>query len=59
MLPNEFWEEDDCYRDQKFYTAFCILEVACSDYVAGVMLERQKVLNWACTAFYYSLVHAA
>ena len=59
MRPNEFWESNDRYRDQKFYTAFCILASACSDYTAGIKLKRQNNLNWACTALYYSLVHAA
>ena len=58
MLPNEFWESADCYRDQKFYTVFCMLVSACSDYAIGVKLKRQKCLNWACTSFYYSMVHA-
>lgn len=57
--PNEFWESNDRCRDQKFYTAFCILVSACSDYAAGMKLKRQHNLNWACTALYYSLVHAA
>ena len=58
MLPKDFWESSDRYRDQKFYTAFCILEAACSDYAVSVKLRRQNSLNWACTASYYSLVHA-
>lgn len=57
-MPDEFWESADCYRDQKFYTAFCMLVSACSDYAIGVKLKRQKCLNWACTSFYYSMVHA-
>ncbi len=57
--PNEFWESNDRYRDEKFYTAFCILVSACSDYAAGIKLKRQNNLNWACTVLYYSLVHAA
>jgi len=59
VRPNEFWESDDRCRDQKFYTAFCILASACSDYAAGIKLKRQNNLNWACTVLYYSLVHAA
>lgn len=57
--PNEFWESNDRCRDQKFYTAFCILVSACSDYAAGIKLKRDNNLNWACTALYYSLLHAA
>ena len=59
MRPDEFWELNDRYRDQKFYTAFCILASACSDYAVGVSLQRQNKLNWACTVLYYSLVHGA
>lgn len=59
MLPNDYWESNDERRDQKFYASFCMLEAACSDYAIGVKLKRQKCLNWACTAFYYSMVHAA
>lgn len=57
--PNEFWDCSDTHRDQKFYTAFCMLVAACSDYATGVKLQRQKILNWSCTVLYYSLVHAA
>ena len=59
MTPNEYWEHDDASRDQKFYTAFCILASACSDYAVGAELRLHKKLNWACTVLYYSLVHAA
>jgi len=59
MIPSEYWEQDDASRDQKFYTAFCMLVAACSDYATGVKLQRQKTLNWSCTVLYYSLVHAA
>lgn len=58
IAPNEYWEENDRNRDQKFYTAFCILVSACSDYAIGTTLQRDNKLNWACTALYYSLVHA-
>jgi len=59
ITPNEYWENNDCNRDQKFYTAFCILVSACSDYAIGTTLQHGNKLNWACTALYYSLVHAA
>ena len=59
MRPNEYWKHDDASRDQEFYTAFCILASACSDYAVGAELKLRKKLNWACTVLYYSLVHAA
>lgn len=59
MEPNEYWEHDDVCHDQKFYTAFCILASACSDYAVGTELKLRKKLNWACTVLYYSLVHTA
>lgn len=59
MIPNEYWEHDDASRDQKFYTAFCMLVSSCSDYAVGADLKLRKNLNWACTVLYYSLVHAA
>ena len=59
ITPNEYWENNERNRDQKFYTAFCILVSACSDYATGATLQRDNKLNWACTALYYSLVHAA
>ena len=59
MTPNEYWEQSNLCRDQKFYTAFCILASACSDYAVGAEFKLHKKLNWACTVLYYSLVHAA
>jgi hypothetical protein len=59
MRLNEYWEQDSASSDQKFYTAFCILASACSDYAVGTELRLRKKLNWACTVLYYSLVHAA
>ncbi|HXF05619.1 MAG TPA: hypothetical protein VNM72_09410 [Blastocatellia bacterium] len=59
MTPEEYWNQDPKHQDQKFYTAFCLLESACGDYAIGVDLYLQRKLNWACTVFYYSLVHAA
>ena len=59
ITPNQYWVNNDRTRDQQFYTAFCILVSACSDYAVGTTLQRDNRLNWACTALYYSLVHAA
>lgn len=59
MTPEEYWNRDPQHQDQKFYTAFCLLESACGDYAIGVDLSLQQKLNWACTVFYYSLAHAA
>jgi len=58
MAASRFWDQDDAHRDQKFYTAFCILTSMCSDYAIGLDLQAQKKLNWAATCIYYSLVHA-
>jgi hypothetical protein len=58
MTPEEYWNQDALHQDQKFYTAFCLLESACGDYAIGVDLYIQRKVNWACTVFYYSLVHS-
>lgn len=57
MTPEKHWNQDAQHQDQKFYTAFCLLGSACSDYAVGIDLRRKKKLNWAATALYYSLVH--
>lgn len=57
MTPEEYWNQDIKHQDQRFYTAFCLLGAACSDYAGGIDLARQKKLNWAAMALYYSLVH--
>jgi hypothetical protein len=58
MTPNDFWNQDTIHRDQKFYTAFCILQSALSDYSLGCDLRNRNCLNWSATAYYYSMVHA-
>lgn len=57
MMPKEYWRQDAQHQDQKFYTAFCLLGSACNDYAVGIDLRNEKKLNWAVTAFYYSLMH--
>jgi hypothetical protein len=57
MTPKDYWSQDDQHRDQKFYTAFCLLGSACNDYAVGIDLRNEKELNWAVTALYYSLMH--
>ncbi len=57
MTPKEYWNQDIERQDQKFYTAFCLLGAGCSDYAVGIDLLRQKKLNWAAMALYYSMVH--
>jgi hypothetical protein len=58
LTPNDFWNQDNAHRDQKFYTAFCILQSALSDYSLGCDLRDRNCLNWSVTAYYYSMVHA-
>lgn len=57
--PNDFWNRDTTHRDQKFYTAFCILQSAMSDYALGCDLKSRNCLNWSATAYYYSMVHSS
>ena len=59
MKPIDYWQLEANHSDQQFYVAFSILASACSDYAVGADLRLGAKLNWACTALYYSLVHAA
>ena len=58
MTPENFWNEDDMRRDQKFYVAFCLLESALGNYAVARDLHVHNKFNWASTVYYYSLVHA-
>lgn len=58
MIPEDFWNQDDRHRDQKFYVGFCMLESALGDYAIARDLHCHNKLNWASTTYYYSLVHA-
>lgn len=58
MTPEEFWNQDDRHKDQKFYAGFCLLESALGDYAVARDLHQHDKLNWASTAYYYSMVHA-
>jgi len=56
--PQEFWEQNSEYQDRKFYVAFCMLESTLSNYAVARDLHVHNKLDWACTTYYYSLVHA-
>lgn len=58
MNPEDFWNQDEVHKDQKFYVGFCMLESALGDYAIARDLHLHKKLNWAVTTYYYSLVHA-
>lgn len=58
MTPEDFWNQDDRHRDQKFYVGFCMLESALGDYAIARDLHCHNKLNWASTTYYYSQVHA-
>jgi len=45
MTPEEYWNQDPQHQDQKFYTAFCLLGTACSDYAVGMDLQTERKLN--------------
>jgi hypothetical protein len=64
--PPEYWNSTQTRRAQRLYVSFCELAAAALDYAEGLSLLRRDVrrqgaarLNWAGTAFYYSLVHSA
>jgi hypothetical protein len=58
MTAEEYWNQNNTRKDQKFYTAFCLLQTAISDYAVARELNQEDKLNWAATAYYYSLVHS-
>jgi len=53
-----FWNQDAAHMDQKFYTGFCMLTSAFSNWAVGVDLHQQRKLDWAATDMYYSLIHS-
>lgn len=57
-VASRFWDQNAAHMDQKFYSGFCILMSACSDYTIGVDLYQERKLNWAATTMYYSLIHS-
>src|SRR5258706_303405 len=66
LRPSEYWNISQARRDQRLYISFCKLAAAALDYAEGLSLLRRDErrqgsarLNWAGTAFYYSLVHSA
>ena len=61
--PNKYWERDQKAKSQRLYVAFCEFAASFLDYGTGRDLllrgaQNAGRLNWASTAFYYSLVHA-
>ncbi len=64
--PAEYWNSTQARNAQRVYVSFCELAAAALDYAEGLNLLRRDTrrqgaarLNWAGTAFYYSLVHSA
>lgn len=64
--PREYWDSTQTRKAQRLYVSFCELAAAALDYAEGLSLLRRDTrrqgaarLNWAGTAFYYSLVHSA
>jgi hypothetical protein len=63
----DYWNKNNRRQDQKFYTAFCLLNAAYCNYAVGAELSNNKLYNsglsatqtldWAATALYYSSVH--
>src|SRR5690349_4828297 len=66
VQPSEYWSRGTETRAQRLYVSFCELGAAALDYAEGFSLLRREErrqgaarLNWAGTAFYYSLVHSS
>jgi len=66
VRPSEYWNSSQTRKAQRLYISFCELAAAALDYAEGLSLLRRDArrqgaarLNWAGTAFYYSLVHSA
>jgi len=64
--PSEYWNSTQTRKAQRLYVSFCELAAAALDYAEGLSLLRRDArrqgaarLNWAGTAFYYSLVRSA
>jgi len=64
--PSEYWNCSETRKAQRLYVSFCELAASALDYAEGLRLLRRDErrqgaarLNWAGTAFYYSLVHSA
>lgn len=64
--PSVYWSASSTRESQRLYVCFCELASAALDYAEGHSLLRRDErrhgaarLNWAGTAFYYSLVHSA
>jgi uncharacterized protein (UPF0332 family) len=54
----DYWQTDDLRKDQHFYIGFALFASAVNDYAVGRDLHLSKKLNWAASAYYYSMVHA-
>lgn len=54
----DYWRADERRRDQCFYIGFALLAAGVNDYAVGRDLHLSRKLNWAASAYYYSMVHA-
>jgi hypothetical protein len=53
----DYWQIDDLRKDQYFYIGFALLASAVNDYAVARDLHLSNKLNWAASAYYYSMVH--
>jgi len=58
MRAWDYWQTNDLRKDQYFYIGFALLASGVNDYAVGRDLQLSKKLNWAASAYYYSMVHA-
>ena len=58
MKPLDYWKEDEPREDQYFYVAFALVASAVNDFGVANDLHLSGKLNWAASAYYYSVVHA-
>jgi hypothetical protein len=59
MIVRDYWQTNDSRKDQYFYIAFALLASGVNDYAVGRDLHLARKLNWAASAYYYSMVHAS
>lgn len=58
MKPLDYWKQDERREDQYFYVAFALVGSAVNDFGVANDLHLSGKLNWAASAYYYSMVHA-
>jgi uncharacterized protein (UPF0332 family) len=58
MTAWDHWQSDDAKRDQYFYVGFALLASGINDFAVGRDLHLSRKLNWAASAYYYSMIHA-